>query len=478
MVNHTHRRNFWTRRTLTRSVAWVCLLLFAVALTAFGLPPTSVASESPGSSALWITLFPKVTFIPPHITLIPLDSLKPVSIPDPVLSQILHDLCGVPMANSVTRGQLNALTADLDLTDLGVKDLEGVQYCRQIPALIASKNTISHIPALTLMTGLQLLQLDECGLTEVPSQVQDLPNLVVLRMSHNQLTVLPDFLAGIDTLYALIVDDNLIREIPTAFASSALFTLNADFNRLTTVPDSVLGTVGLSNVLVAGNRLTHVPASMSGKDWEVLDFEFNFIDVSDGSADRTLLDGLVAGSKSFVRQLTPIGDLAADPSSTGIRLSWTACPASVHATWSTVVTRYYVYLNEGGTLTELATLDPSTTEFVESGLSASTERTYTVGVEYLVTDPTVNGITRHYVSLATATTAEITQAPTGDATPTVDPLASPTATADATVTPPPETGGANVSLPVWVLVAGGVLGVGILAGLVVLIFVLRVRKPA
>ncbi len=469
------RKTPWTRRTLTRSVAWVSLLLFAVALAAFALPPAGVASESPGSSALWITLVPKITFSPPHITLVPLDSLKPVTIPDPVLSQVLHDLCGVPMTNSVTRGQLNALTADLDLTGLGVKDLEGVQYCRQIPALIASKNEIAHIPALTLMTGLQLLQLDDCGLTEVPPQVQDLPNLVVLRMSHNQLTVLPDFLAGIDTLYALIVDDNQIREIPTAFASSALFTLNADFNRLTTLPDSVLGTVGLSNVLVAGNRLTHVPASMSGKDWEVLDFEFNFIDMSDGSADHTLLDGLVAGSKNFARQLTPIADLAAEPSSTSIRLSWTACPASVHATWSTVVTRYYVYLNEGGTLTELATLDPSTTEFVESGLTASTERTYTVGVEYQVTDPTLNGITRHYVTLNTATTAEVTPAPSGDATPTLDPLASPTVTPDATVTPSPDDG--NVSLPVWVLVVGGVLGVAILAGLVVLIVILRVKKP-
>jgi hypothetical protein len=475
MIANTQGKSFWTRRTLSRSVAWVCLLLFAVTLVAFGLPPTDVVSESPGSSALWISLFPKVTFSPPHITLIPLDSLKPVTIPDPILSEVLHDLCGVPMANSVTRGQLNALTADLDLTNLGVKDLEGVQYCRQIPALIASKNAITHFPALTLMTGLQLLQLDECGLTEVPSQIQGLPNLVVLRMSHNQLTVLPDFLAGIDSLYALIVDDNQIREIPTAFASSALFTLNADFNRLTTLPDSVLGTVGLSNVLVAGNRLTHVPPSMAGKDWEVLDFEFNFIDVSDGSVDRVLLDGLVAGSKSFARQLTPIGDLAAEPSSTGIRLTWTACPASVHATWSTVVTRYYVYLNEGGALSELATLDPSTTEFVESGLPASTARTYTVGVEYQVTDPFLNGITRHYVTLATATTEEVTPAPSGDATPTLDPLATPSAAADATVAPTPGTGDGNVSLPVWVLVAGGVLGTAILASLVVLIVVL-VRK--
>jgi hypothetical protein len=142
-----------------------------------------------------------------------------------------------------------------------------------------------------------------------------------------------------------------------------------------------------------------------------------------------------------------------------------------------VVTRYYVYLNEGGALSELATLDPSTTEFVESGLPASTARTYTVGVEYQVTDPTLNGITRHYVTLATATTAEVTPTSSVDATPTVDPLASPTLAADATVTPTPGTGDGNVSLPVWVLVVGGVLGTGILAGLIVLIVVLS-RKPA
>ncbi len=449
------------KRTRARFAASIAALLLAFGVAA-GWP--ALVDSPAGVEA--IPIFPILTF-KPIITFVPIDSLLTVNIPDANLNMALHDACGIVYETTLKRGDLYALNGDLSLYDKGIQDLEGIQFLKNVTDLGLSKNPITRFPTISGLANLQTLRLDGCGLEEVPPEVIALPSLYYLTMRDNALTVLPDSLATHATLSGLFVDRNQIREIPAAFGSSGLFTLTISFNRIATVPDAVIQSPVLDNLILTGNRLTTLSPKFGARSWENLDFEFNFLDVTPGGTLHTMLKDIVAATCEYERQLAPIAGLVATPSATSIRLSWDKCPDFGEAGWSAKVTRYLVYRNEGGTLTELALPGPETPEFTETGLAPSLARSYTVGVEYEIVDPSKNGITRNYRTIATGTTGDVTPVPESTATPgpsdgaTPDPTSGPTSEATPTEG---AAGGGTSGLPPWAFVVGGVVLLGAIGG--------------
>jgi hypothetical protein len=462
-------------RTRPGAAAFVALLLL-VAAVAWSVPQTGVSSESSDDTSMPLGWIPIITLHPPLVTVFPIDPLLVVTIPDAHLSEALHARCGVPTSEPLHRGDLYALTGSLDLSDRGIADLEGVQYCRQILVLNASENPLSTLPVMTSMTSLQQLYLDDCEFTAIPDGIASIPNLVVLVASRNRLTVLPEFIAALPDLRVLYVNGNEIREIPASYGSGNLEALFVQQNRISSIPDGLVASPHLKTLYAGLNRLTRLPDAMAGKSWHELDFEFNFLDVSVGSDARILLESLSTSECRFDRQLTPIRDLSADATDERIHLTWTACPDADDGTYSSTVARYLVYRNEGGVLTELAILDKSTPVYTETGLDPETERTYTVGVEYVVVDSLLTGTTRHYVSLTTSTTdrtatPEATASVPASITTTISATTGPSPASPSDppveptegITPKPQGGGLLSWVPVWILVLVGILG---LAGIV------------
>jgi hypothetical protein len=443
----------------------------------WAVPLTGVVSESSDGTAAQLGWIPIITIHPPLITIFPIDPLLVVDIPDANLNAALHTRCGIPMTEPLRRGDLYALTGSLNLTGRDIANLEGVQYCRQIHVLNASENPLTALPNMSAMVGLQQLYLDDCDFGAIPAGIGLVPNLVVLVVSRNRLTDLPGFIATLPELKVLYVNGNEIREVPASYGSGNLEALFVQQNRLTSLPDELVGSPHLKTLYAGLNRLSRLPNSLSGKSWHELDFEFNFLDVSSGGDARILLESLSTSECYFERQLTPIRGLSAETTPDSIRLTWTSCPDTDAGSYSSEVTRYLVYLNEGGVLTELAILDKATREYSDAGLTSATERTYAIGVEYSVVDSLLSGITRNYVSLTTSTkdpttTSEPSATSPASLTPTLSPTSGPSPVQPSIspseptegVEPKPQGGGLLSWVPGWILILSGFLGLGIIVG--------------
>ncbi len=146
------------RQTKSGSGRWICLaLLLLVLLLAIPSLPREV-------KALDI----------PNIQI-------PVNIPDPNLRSALYKACGKtpsvfdPMG--LTNKDLAKLTGTLNVSQLDIKDLDGIQYCVNITELGAAYNPLTSLPNMRRMEGLKVLYLNNCEFSEVPSAISKIANL-------------------------------------------------------------------------------------------------------------------------------------------------------------------------------------------------------------------------------------------------------------------------------------------------------------
>jgi len=457
------------RRTHSRVLASIVSLLIAGSI--FLAWPGLVASPAPVGAIPLITIRPIITFHP-IITIMPLDPALTVAIPDANLRAALHDATGVPDADPIRRGDLYALNGDLDLYDRGIVNLEGIQFCKNITFLNLGKNNVTSMPDLSGMTNLQDFSLNGSNLTQVPPQVATIPNLAYFQMFGCKLTSLPDFLFSMPKLETLVVGDNQITEIPESIGTSQLVALNIGYNKLTSIPDELASLSTLKNLSIRVNRVTNLPLSLQSHVWDYLDVQYNYIDLSSGSADDQILHGIVANELYWQNQLVPLLNLKTEPSTDRIALSWMKSPDFTTAVWPSKVTHYLVYLVEGTTLTELAILGPDQTQYTDGGLSPETTRKYYVGVEYTIQFG-MPVVSRSYRTIESATLAEASTTPglTSAVTPGITAGATPTAT------PTPSDENPGNALPVWAWAIGGLLLLAVLGCIAALVAVLaRQRK--
>jgi len=189
-----------------------------------------------------------------------------------------------------------------------------------------------------------------------------------------------------------------------------------------------------------------------------------------------------AFEKKYMRQLTPIKDLAYTAAPDSITLTWDKCPdgSKSGATWK--VNSYYVYVMNGGDMTKLKDLTPQELTYTIPDLVPITAYTYRVGVEYEVKDPPVDfsGKTRYYAEIK-AETAEQPAVSSPPASPS-QPELSPSLSASPAPSPLPsdtavvaETAALPQAVPVWLIIV--ICAVGALAVYaIVLTVVMRKRK--
>jgi Leucine-rich repeat (LRR) protein len=77
------------------------------------------------------------------------------------------------------------------------------------------------------------LDLGDLGLTEIPAEVFDLPNLTVLNLSNNRLSDIPREIAKLNKLILLNLDNNQFADIPTPVAvHSSILILQMRDNKI------------------------------------------------------------------------------------------------------------------------------------------------------------------------------------------------------------------------------------------------------
>ena len=108
-----------------------------------------------------------------------------VTFPDPKLDAAIR------AAINKTNGTIYIADLD-DLTFLmaiidGIKNITGLEYCKNLETLILSYNQITDVSPLSGLTNLETLDLDENQITYV-SSLSGLTNLKSLRLAENQIT--------------------------------------------------------------------------------------------------------------------------------------------------------------------------------------------------------------------------------------------------------------------------------------------------
>ncbi|MCK4935176.1 MAG: leucine-rich repeat domain-containing protein [Simkaniaceae bacterium] len=146
-----------------------------------------------------------------------------------------------------------------------VEGNEGVMASRLTVSLVNRKllSFPRSIFALTL-TNIESINIENCALTSIPSEIGDFGCLKELILRNNQLQELPESIGDLKALERLIVEKNALQALPSTISRLLnLRRLNAAHNNLTTLPDEMNKMVKLNQIYLEGNCLTTVPAQIS-----------------------------------------------------------------------------------------------------------------------------------------------------------------------------------------------------------------------
>ncbi len=475
---------------MKRNIALFLLLLLSISvLTAACLQlknvadPSSASISNNGLAKLWtppsFTIIPSLTFtVIPSISFPALS--QPVLIPDTALSTRLHTICGKAMSEDLLESDLASLSGMLDLSDLGIADATGIEYCINISGLILAENQLSDMPEnMDNMVTLSYLNLSGNEFTTLPDSVTAISALTSIDLSYNSMESLPDAVCTMPNLSTLVATNNRLYSLPTNIGQGSLAYLVVPGNRIGTIPSSIGQSTQLVYFDIRCNRLTSLPSNLSEREFQEIYLDFNFLDVASGTPARQEINQIVATvQKAYNRQLLPLQNLTAEPGTDQILLSWEAAESYEDGAYKVDVVCYYIYRMDGSTMVHIETLEPEETQYALTGLALSTDYTYRIGIEYEVTEPGFTGSTRHYTDIAATTLAQEPE-PSTEETATVSPADTaslePTSGSSATESDVAVSGSA-VSMPGWALVLfifGGIL----LCGAIVVIILLLKKRP-
>jgi hypothetical protein len=144
------------------------------------------------------------------------------------------------------------------LAELRAGKLTGITH------LCLSEN-LSHFPLeiLSLADSLEVLDLSNNQLCDLPQEVAALTKLKIIFASNNQFETLPSILGQCPVLEMVGFKSNRIQQVPEDALPSALRWLILTDNHISTLPNSLGERPRLQKLALAGNRLTHLPENMS-----------------------------------------------------------------------------------------------------------------------------------------------------------------------------------------------------------------------
>jgi hypothetical protein len=113
-----------------------------------------------------------------------------------------------------------------------------------------------------LADTLEVLDLSDNQLSELPAEFPRLSKLKILFLSDNQFVRLPTVLADCQQLEIISFKRNKLEEIPENSLPQAIRCLVLTANTITKLPDSIGDLKSLQKIMLAGNQLTNLPETM------------------------------------------------------------------------------------------------------------------------------------------------------------------------------------------------------------------------
>jgi internalin A len=118
----------------------------------------------------------------------------------------------------------------LDAAGKDIKDLTGLEKCKNLLEIKLNKNKISDLKALKDLTNLQSLNLSDNAIKDI-SPLANLKGLQYIEVSNNQIEKLEP-LSGLSSLTALYMGGNAINDIAPLAPLTKLSTLSAPKNQI------------------------------------------------------------------------------------------------------------------------------------------------------------------------------------------------------------------------------------------------------
>lgn len=155
-----------------------------------------------------------------------------------VVSAVVEEMDSGERAESfVARDHMRFSATALDLSSMALAGSMSTRIIqlRTLEILDLRNNNITDLPSEIGSLGiLQTLQLDNNRLSALPESISALTSMRRLTADHNYLTRLPDGICGMNALILLSVNHNVIQELPIDLHRlRSLHTLLASHNRLT-----------------------------------------------------------------------------------------------------------------------------------------------------------------------------------------------------------------------------------------------------
>ena len=155
-----------------------------------------------------------------------------VNIPDKKLHKAINESLFQDAYTPVTKYRMSQVK-EINLNDLGVKSLEGLQYCVNLENLFLENNKIEDFTPISNLTKLKVLNLNNNNIKDI-SFIKNLTNLTKLYLKQNQITSVYN-LKNLSKLSTLILERNKISSISYLSGLNNLTYLNVGSNNISNI---------------------------------------------------------------------------------------------------------------------------------------------------------------------------------------------------------------------------------------------------
>jgi uncharacterized repeat protein (TIGR02543 family) len=202
---------------------------------------------------------------------------------DNLRAKIIEAL-NLPGGTALTSSQLAGLT-ELDISDSGISNLEGLQYAVNLTTLIANGNDIVSLDPIKSLNNLSVLSLQSNYIKDITA-FQNMPSLVYLNLNDNYVISI-EALKGLTNLEILGLNANLISDLSPLKTLIKLTILDLSSN----VPHNITEISTLTNLellSLAGNNISDISVLKNMTKLQILELQNNSI------TDISVLDSLKA----------------------------------------------------------------------------------------------------------------------------------------------------------------------------------------
>jgi hypothetical protein len=251
----------------------------------------------------------------------------PVSIPDPNLLARVELALGKSPGDPIDSSEMETLTT-LSAVNLGIIDLTGLETATNLQRLYIDLNNITDLSPISGLTSLEILWINDNNISDL-SPLSGLVNLTDLVLPGNPVTSLADLsaltamdfinfsncsvtslegLENMSQLDRLLANNNAITDISPVSNLLNLTQIQFENNSISDVV-ALQNLSNLTRLFLSNNNISEISALANLND-AFLYLDNNYLDLSAGSEDRAVIDGLSGTFVDAFPQKT-MGDYAA-----------------------------------------------------------------------------------------------------------------------------------------------------------------------